>query len=138
MVKGRSMSQVAITNEYKQYYLDVWKALFRVFLGWSDAETLQWAKRWTATDGSDPLDDPDDIFYHETPQYWATNTLIPDGLRERISHSDWLDLQQRVRHAFWDEHYMHFPLDTDWRPYRAKIEQILAEYGASLPTVATR
>jgi hypothetical protein len=38
----------------------------------------------------------------------------------------------------WTEHRYHFPLDTDWRPYREKIARILAEYGAALPATPAR
>lgn len=127
-----------ITTTLKQYYLDIWTEMFREFLGWSKDETLRWAERWKEADGTDPLDDPEDLFYHESPQYWAKTFFIPDGLKERISHSEWLDLQQAILMAFWDEHRFHFPLGTDWRPYREKVERILADYGASLPAVPTR
>jgi hypothetical protein len=125
-------------NDNKQYYLDIWIEMFRELLGWSEEETIRWASRWTDERGIDPLDDPEDIFYHETPQYWAIDLLIPDACKDRLSHGEWLDLRQRILAAFWDEHRGEFPRGTDWRPYRAKVERILAEYGASLPPVPAR
>lgn len=125
-------------NYNKRYYLDIWTELFREFLGWSSEETIRWANRWTDAAGDDPLDDPDDIFYHQTPQYWAIDSFIPARCKERLSHAQWLDLRQRLLDVFWDEHRGEFPLGTDWRPYREKVERILAEYGASLPTAPAR
>ncbi|MGN6672493.1 MAG: hypothetical protein ACTHMA_04280 [Thermomicrobiales bacterium] len=124
-----------ITTTMWQYYLATWQAMFREFFGWSDAETLRWAEQWqTVAD----VADPDDIFYHESPQYWARNLFISDDLRARLAHEDLLDLQQRLRLAFWDEQRYHFPLDTDWRPYREQVARILAEYGAALPATPAR
>ncbi len=125
-------------NANKEYYLATWTAMFREILGWSAEETARWAARWTDQDGSDPLDDEDDIFYHETPQYWARSALIPDTLRDRLPGGAWLELWERVLEVFWDEHRGEFPPDTDWQPYRERVERILADYGASLPTVAVR
>jgi len=125
-------------NDNKQYYLDIWQEMLRELLGWTDEETRRWASGWTDVNGIDPLDDPDDIFYHETPQYWAIDLLIPADCKERLSHADWLDLRQRIRAVFWDEHRGEFPLGTDWHPYREKVERILAEYGASLPATPAR
>ncbi|HEX5503360.1 MAG TPA: hypothetical protein VFW96_12115 [Thermomicrobiales bacterium] len=127
------MDEPFIITDYKQYYLDTWVAMFREFLGWSEAETLRWAERWKEPDGVDPLDDTGDIFYHESPQYWAKHTLVPARLKETLSAGELIDLEARILDAFWDEHRFHFPPGTDWRPYREKVERILAEYGAVLP-----
>lgn len=63
----------------KEYYLSLWNGLFGAINGWSEEEVLRWAKAhaiwWSA------LDNPDDIFFHETPMYWACYSLIPDSLR---------------------------------------------------------
>lgn len=125
-------------NDNKQYYLDIWKEMFRAFLGWSEEETLRWAGRWVDENGIDPLDNPEDIFYHETPQYWVKRTLIPDTLKKQLSTSELLDLDDKLRRVFWDEHRGEFTRRTDWRPHREKVERILAEYGASLPALPAR
>lgn len=127
------MSPQTVYNDNKRYYLSIWKEMFRAFLGWSEAETMRWAERWKTPEGHNPLDDPEDIFYHETPQYWAVQTLIPDALKARLATRQLLDLERQILLAFQDEHRYEFPPGTDWRPYREKVERILAEYGAALP-----
>lgn len=127
------MSPQTVYNYNKQYYLTIWAEMFRAFLGWSEAETLRWVERWKSPEGRDPLDDPEDIFYHETPQYWAAQTLIPAPLQARLSKRELLDLERRILLAFQDEHHYEFSPGTDWWPYREKVERILAEYGAALP-----
>ncbi len=62
--------------------------------------------------------------------------LIPDDLNARLSNLERVDLQARILKVFQDEHQFEFPLGTDWRPLRAKIERILGEYGARLPAPA--
>jgi hypothetical protein len=115
----------------KRYYLAIWQEMLREFLGWSESRVLEWARE---TGKLDYLSDPEDIFYHETPQYWVKRLLVPDALRAALSNPELIDLEARLLGAFADEHHFAFPLETDWRPYRAKVERILAEYGEGLPT----
>lgn len=122
-------------NDNKRYYLAIWKELLPVLLGWSEAQVMEWVKQ---TRRGKSLDDPDAITFHETPQYWITYLLIPETLKARLSNLDIIDLERRILIAFRDHHHYHFPLGTDWRPYRAKIEQILSEYGEHLPPPAVR
>jgi hypothetical protein len=123
------MEQPIVSDDNKQYYLDIWKEMLGALLGWSESQVLEWAEEtW-----GEFLDDPDDIFYHGTPQYWVRHLLIPDDLNARLSNPQRVDLQARILRVFQDEHQFEFPLGTDWRPFRAKIERILGEYGARLP-----
>ncbi len=127
------MIQQFIVTDYKQYYLDMWKEMLGEFLGWSESQVMQWAQEKGIIVF---LEDPDDIFYHQTPQYWITHLLVPDELKARLSNLELIDLEGRIVEAFKDEHFYHFPTGTDWRPFRAKIERILGEYGARLPDPA--
>jgi len=127
---GGAMATTVATNEHMAYYLTTWNEMLATFLGWSEDDVLRWAQR---TSKLTYLTDPDDIFYHQPPQYWTTEILIPQHLKERLSGADLQDLRNRIIDAFWDEHHYEFPPGTDWRPFRDKVERILAEYGASLP-----
>ncbi len=119
--------EIKLSN--KNYYLAIWNGLFKELLGWSEMQVLEWAK---TTGKLEALDDPDNIFYHENPIYWATYTLIPDVLKKDET-IDIVELEQSILVAFKNKYYYNFPENTDWRPYRAKIEQILGEYGEHLP-----
>ncbi len=118
-------------NPNKEYYLNTWKRMLGEFLGWSESTVISWAQE---TGRMRFLDDRDDIFYHESPQYWVTDTLIPESLRERLSTVEFIDLQHRLQSAFNDENRFAFPEDTDWAPYRTKLERILGEYGEYPPS----
>ncbi len=117
-------------NPLKEYYLNAWKCMLREFLGWPESSVTDWVRQ---TGKARFLDDPDDIFYHENPQYWITNILIPEEVKARLSTLEFIELQHRLIAAFKDENHFSFPDDTDWGPYRNKLERILNEYGAHLP-----
>jgi len=110
----------------KDYYLQTWKQMLGEFLGWSEFQVREWANRYYEF-----LDDPHDIFYHETPQYWAVNILIPDSLKTQLEIFDKIDLEHRILAVFNEP--FDYPIDTNWKPYKAKIEQILGEYGERFP-----
>ena len=116
----------------KAYYLDMWTEMLWAFLGWPPSTVLEWAREHISLD---QMDDPDDLYYHESPQYWIKDLLITESLRERLSENDRAVLRTRILEAFADEHYYHFPRGTDWRPFRERIDAILAEYGGRLPDV---
>lgn len=116
----------------KAYYLDMWTEMLSAFLGWPPAKVMEWAGEAISLDR---MDDPADLYYHESPQYWIKDLLIPAPLRQRLSDHDLAVLRARLLDAFADEHYYHFPRGTDWRPFRQRIDAILAEYGARLPHI---
>lgn len=126
------MATTVATNEHMAYYLTTWNEMLAAFLGWSEDDVLEWARR---TGKLKYLADPDDIFYHQTPQYWVVNVLIPEHLDLQLSQAVLQALRNRIIAAFNDEHHYEFPPGTDWRPYREKVERILAEYGARLDTL---
>ena len=99
-------------------------------LGWSDAYVLHWISQHWATF----LERPDDLFYNQPPQYWAAPYMIPEGLKARLSSSELVVVRQQIVAAFDDNHHFDFPIDTDWSPYRNKIDAILSHYGMHLPT----
>jgi hypothetical protein len=123
------MATTAATNANMAYYLTIWNEMLSALLGWSEEDVMHSVRR---TGILQYLADPEDMFYHETPQYWATNQLIPSDLKERLSGADLQSLRNRSIDAFWDDHHYEFPPGTDWQPFREKIERILAEYGSCL------
>jgi hypothetical protein len=118
----------------KDYYIAIWEEMLRSLLGWPRARVLEWVDDFEQEVGEPFLDNPNDIFYHKSPQDWAVGLLIPRSLRDRLSPSEWLDLEARLLEALRDErYYWDVPIGTDWEPFKAKVEQVLSEYGASLP-----
>lgn len=112
-------------NSNKAYYLDIWQQMLAGLLGWSDSQSIEWIEDHIDVHA---LDDPMDLYYHETPQYWIKSALVPQQLREALSARQRSELERRIMQVFSDEHFYHFPRGTDWSPYKRKIERILREY----------
>jgi hypothetical protein len=113
----------------KNYYLSIWKGILLEFLGWSENQVIDWVAR---SGKMEYLNNPNDIFYHQTPQYWVANALIPDTLRMRLSETDLLQLRQEIFLAFNDDNHYAFSIDTDWSLYKSKVNHILNKYGEYL------
>jgi len=114
----------------KQYYLGVWKGMLGTILGWSEEQIVAWAQtgeKWAA------MDDPNHIFFHETPMYWAQHLLIPDSLKARLPHELLLRLGGDLGEVFTDEakNWHSDPEEIDWLPYKERVDQLLARYAGS-------
>lgn len=123
------------SNSNKAYYLDMWTEMLGVFLGWAPSTVMEWAREHIYLE---EMDDPDDLYYHESPQYWIMSLLISKAVGERVLGRDREVLKRRILEVFADERlYYDFPRGTDWRPFRERIDAILAEYGGRLPQVGS-
>lgn len=121
-----------VNNNLKEYYLLIWKNLFKEFLGWTGKETLDWAEK---TGKLEFLSDPDDMIYHQIPQYWAIHTLIPVTLKNTLTSLQLNDLKSRILSALLTENKFFPSEETNWEPLRQKIELILGEYNEKLPKI---
>lgn len=128
------MNVQSSSNYNKHYYLETWKGLLWQFLAWPERRVIEWVHESGTIDF---LDDPNDIYFHQTPQYWIISLLIPSSLKNRLSASELNDLQGRILTVFKDERNFRFPADTDWTPYRPKVDEILAQYGEHLPVLSS-
>jgi len=77
-----------MTLNLEHVYIAIWTQMLNSILGWSEHEVLIWAEKY-----SEYLKDPDDIFFHEDPPYWAATALIPDHLGKVLS----ADQRSRLR-----------------------------------------
>lgn len=112
----------------ERYHLDIWTGLLHEALGWSEEQVTRWAARYR-----EYLTDPDDIIYHANPIHWATWVLVPDALGDRLAPHQRANLEQKIRAVYHDEPPQGFDRNTDWKPYRERIEHVLAAYGEHLP-----
>jgi hypothetical protein len=124
-------------HSHQAYNLAIWEELLGAFLGWSRTMVRQWAQETYFRHLVDP-DDPEDIFYHDPPQYWIVMTLIPQTLRDKLSQRELYDLDAHILRAFDDHHRYHFPIGTDWHPYREKVSAILREFQVDLPSIESQ
>jgi hypothetical protein len=54
--------------------------------------------------------------------------LIPADIRGKLSIHLKNELEGRMLDAFKDEYHYDFPLRMDWKPYKQKIEQVIADF----------
>ncbi len=98
------------------------------FLGWSEQEVVVWADRY-----KEYLADPEDIFYHADPPYWAVSTFIPASLDARLSPDQRSCLRNELLDVFGAETHLVTYLDTDWKRYKSNIASVIEKYAASGP-----
>jgi hypothetical protein len=126
--------------ETRSYYLAAWRQILMGWLGWSSDRFERWVARWDV----DLNDEGDGWFYHEDELYWILQLLVPDGLAYRLR-------EQRTRRMYNDLAEMLFeelhpaimggPLklnwgtsEYDWNAGKKRVEEVLAKYGAALPS----
>jgi hypothetical protein len=125
------MDTSTAANPHMAYYLTTWKELLAALLGWSGDRVLEWARE---TGKLEFMADPDDMFFHETPEYWVKYLLVPEDLKRRLPSHEWIEIANRIW-AVLDQESTDFPPRKDWRMIRKKVERILAGYGTSLARV---
>lgn len=120
-----------------QYVIRAWLHVLRDWLGWTDDRVQRWMQAW-----ADELSGrTNGFFYHETAMYYMTGLLVRDRLWEQlpipqIGPHPIIVLHRRLQQAienlpnevsFYDEAF-------DWDAAKKRVEQVLAEFGESLPT----
>ena len=122
---------------YKNGYLRIWVDGLKAMLGWSEERTLVWAKKWEKS-----LDEESQIFYHQSPEGWMARVLIPEALLASLLSGprgglDVKHLVCRLANAIQadrplmniDENYT----DEEWANAKARVQNILKEFGEPLP-----
>ena len=112
-------------NNLEESYLAVWKRLLNDILGWSEPEVLAWAKKY-----DNYLKNPEDIFYHEDPQYWVVSALVPTAVNERLSPGQRSRLRKEILDVLGVKMYLADYLDVDWKHYKDSIDVIVEKYAS--------
>jgi hypothetical protein len=112
-------------------YLRYWILLFDELLGWTEAQTREWARRWDdELNGRTGL-----MFYHDHPYEYALPAVmkasLPSGQSEEaVPLKLYLKLVDAIRsHAsepIWLSPY-------DWNAARERVNEVLKEAGGRLP-----
>lgn len=109
-------------------YLTTWEELFCIFLGWSKAQTCQWAEErdWIEVDVYD-------FIYHDDPQVlvmgYIIGQILEKQLGDEVAHIDMLDLILRVRREVDARNDMeHMIKSNDWKFYKEQVNHVLESY----------
>lgn len=123
------MSDMKAIHEAKQHYIAVWKGMLSEFLGWSDGQTMVWAHRFLNN-----FDDPENMIYHEGPQFYVTDLLIPERLKLRLSKLEQIELRKEIAYVLGGDQFgFVFPDEVDWNHYKKKVNDVLAKFDEHLP-----
>jgi hypothetical protein len=115
----------------RDFYLRYWTLVFSELLGWSEAQTREWARKW-----DDDLNGRNgSMFYHEDPYYYALPAVIRESLpaaqaEPRRSMALFTDVLRAIRshgsEPIWLSPY-------NWDAARERINAVLSEAGGRLP-----
>lgn len=75
------------------------------------------------------------LFFHDSPIEYLSHLLQPPTLRKRYIGPDDnpVEVEHKIEHAV-NQDYGYDSAHYDWDAARRRVEAVLAEYGASLPT----
>jgi hypothetical protein len=114
-------------NASRDYYIRYWAILFEELLGWTEAQSRDWALRW-----DDELNGrTDGLFYHEDIYYYVLDTVLlhsgvnrqpPIGLFREIESA----IQLNASSPIWLS-------PVDWNAVRNRVNDILSAIGGKLP-----
>jgi len=131
----RNISEESWNNFLR--YRAFWVTALREFLGWPMERTVDWSSKWedfaTESEGS-----AGELF-HEEPSYYIIPLLISDEFSARIKEagrSFASQLMSKLQSAIKPREGPS-PYDPlyDWSAARRRVQDVLAEYGATLPHV---
>jgi hypothetical protein len=108
-------------DDLRLTYIRIWERLFFEFLGWDNARVIEWANGWSL------LKEPNLMFFHESPIYYAAPQLIPEDLRSSLSRTERDTLLRRIE-AIIDQPALFTALDTyDWSAARNRVGELLQD-----------
>ncbi len=111
-------------NDSHARYIEIWNAIFYTLVNWSSERVLKWAdEKYTQY-----LIDPNDMFYHESPLYWATDTLVSELITGKMNSRDRIDLSHSMLDAYWDLYHDMYTLPKDLIPFKIQVELIIKQY----------
>jgi len=122
-------------DEARAFYLMVWTAALQQLLGWSPAETREWASQW-----EDDMSGKRPWLYHESPMCHIAFCLLPAGFWSRHPEVDRVELELRIVDALEADTFPRPGGYVDrydqclWEAAKKRVQAILAESNETLPT----
>jgi hypothetical protein len=114
----------------RDFYLRYWTLLFNELLGWTDAQTREWATKW-----DDDLNGRNgSMFYHEDPYSYALPAVIRASLPAAQSDACRVALYSDVLRAIRSHGSEPIWLSPyDWDAARERINTVLSKADGRLP-----
>jgi hypothetical protein len=136
---GFRLVQVNLGDK-REAYLRVWKRLFKEIRGWSEEQTLEWAKKWAGG-----FDRSGSIILSSGPDKWAAPSLIDDETKALLGFPSpaFSDLSDEIRRLITEKEVYgpsgsgtgYPPLlrpgaldEYDWDEVRRKFRELVEKY----------
>ena len=108
-------------------YVAVWRRVLHGWLSWPEQRIERFIRRFR------PFAEPDTRM-DRTPVWFLTHVLEPPSLHQRYQGGDRVRIDFEIELAVvGDDSATHLQPSFDWEAARARVEAILARYGASFP-----
>src|SRR5712692_8287049 len=109
-------------NAYQSEYLEIWKVAFAQFLGWSEAQILDWAK--PRLEGMDPPG----IIINEPPLFYvAREVAYSQPYYDELSQRERWDLIRTIQDVLAPGHVRNFASDFDFDAARSQLAKLLRD-----------
>jgi hypothetical protein len=114
-------------------YVAVWRRILGGWLHWPAPRIERFVARWEE-ELTAPEPAESQMFFHDTPIEYLSQLLQPPSLRARRigPDDDPMEITHKIEHAV-NVDYAYNSDQYDWDAARARVEAVLAEYGAVLP-----
>ena len=111
----------SVNNEEGRHYVQTWVAGLRALLGWSEAETMRWAKRWEKG-----LNGIEAGFYNETPGWYLSSLLISDSIKEGLTGTELTLLKETLMCIIeGQDSHCYGRSDFDWHMVKQRVAKFL-------------
>ena len=108
-------------------YVAVWQRVLRDWLSWPEPRIERFILRFR------PFAEPE-MRTDRTPVWFLTHVLEPPSLRQRYQGVDRIAIDLEIEVAVvGEDSATHLQPGYDWEAARARVEVVLARYGASFP-----
>lgn len=116
-------------------YVSVWRRILEGWLGWQEPRVQRFIERWEEELTAPESSMDSQMFFHDSPIEYVSHLLQPPSLRNRPigPDDDPVEIEHKIEHAV-NQDYACNSDQYDWEAARRRVEAVLAEYGASLPT----
>lgn len=116
-------------------YVAVWRRILEGWLHWPEARIQRFIARWEEELTAPEPSVDSQLFFHDTPIEYVSSLLQPPSLRARPigPEDDPVEIEHKIERAV-NQDYACNSNQYDWDAARRRVEAVLAEYGAVLPT----
>ena len=115
-------------------YIKVWTQGLRVLLGWTEVDTLKWAKQW-----DESLSEESRIFYHRPPEEWmafvVASSSVDRTTNKKCDGRGLNKLAKLVAEAIQSsspQKDVDAYTDEDWFEAGLRVDAVLRRHGRAL------